>query len=233
MSAGQLSPSAVNETRAQYTRSRLGAPANDLAGPAVNISGLANFGVSTTSPTARDLDLFELANVTTLQTGAHAVKAGVDFILNRVTITFPGALQGAYTFSSLGNLQASRYVTYQQAFGTVFVKPLNHLQMAIPCCPVHGIARASFGSVFVKPLNHFQMAVLCCPIHGVGRAAYGTVLVQKLNHLQMAILCCPVHGIARASYGSVFMKPLHHFQMASLCCTVHGIGGAAYVRVLV
>src|SRR5262249_24353848 len=50
-----------NELRVQFTRSRLRAPGNDLLGPAVNISGVANFGASTSSPTERDINLFELA----------------------------------------------------------------------------------------------------------------------------------------------------------------------------
>jgi hypothetical protein len=112
-----LTPSIVNEARLQFTRSRLGAPPNDLTGPAINISGIANFGTSTTSPTGRDLDLFEFAdNVTTLR-GAHSLKFGADFLYNRVNITFPGALQGVYTFSQIANLQTGRYINFQQAFG--------------------------------------------------------------------------------------------------------------------
>jgi hypothetical protein len=112
-----LSPRAVNETRAQYTRSRLSAPPNDLVGPAVNISGVASFGTATFSPTERELDLYEVANVTTLQRGAHAVKGGADLLWNRVDIAFPGALQGVYNFSSLADFESGRYSTFQQAFG--------------------------------------------------------------------------------------------------------------------
>jgi carboxypeptidase family protein len=112
-----LSPRAVNETRAQLTRSRLSAPPNDLTAPAVNISGVASFGTSTSAPTVRDLDLYEVANVTTLQRGAHAAKAGVDLLWNRLDIAFPGAKEGVYTFGSLADFQAGRYSTFQQAFG--------------------------------------------------------------------------------------------------------------------
>lgn len=112
-----VSPVTANETRLQVTRSRLSAPPNDLVGPAVNVAGVANLGTSTTSPTRRDLDLLELVNVTTLQRGSHALKAGVDVIWNRLDIEFPGALQGIYTFPSLAGLQAGAFVTYQQAFG--------------------------------------------------------------------------------------------------------------------
>ncbi|HEX8852202.1 MAG TPA: TonB-dependent receptor, partial [Pyrinomonadaceae bacterium] len=112
-----LSSKTVNEARLQLTRSRLGAPVNDSVGPAVNISGVASFGTATFSPTARDADTFELVNNISTTRGAHSLKAGVDFLYNRLLIVFPGALQGVYTFSSLANFQAGRYVTFQQAFG--------------------------------------------------------------------------------------------------------------------
>ncbi|HZB44791.1 MAG TPA: TonB-dependent receptor, partial [Pyrinomonadaceae bacterium] len=114
-----LSPRTLNEARFQYTRNRLGAPVNDDAGPAINISGAANLGTATFSPTARDLDTYEFLDNVTTRRGAHSLKGGIDFLLNRVRITFPGALQGVYTFSSLANFQAGRYATFQQAFGEV------------------------------------------------------------------------------------------------------------------
>jgi hypothetical protein len=112
-----LSGKTLNEARFQYTRSRLGAPVNDETGPAVNISGVANFGTATFSPTARDLDTYEVVDNVSTQLGAHSFKAGGNFLLDRVDITFPGALQGVYTFSSLQNFLAGRYATFQQAFG--------------------------------------------------------------------------------------------------------------------
>ncbi|HEX8180641.1 MAG TPA: carboxypeptidase regulatory-like domain-containing protein [Pyrinomonadaceae bacterium] len=112
-----LSPYTINEARVQFTHSRLAAPVNDARGPAVNISGVASFGTATFSPTARALDVFELVDNVTTERGAHALKGGADFLLNRVNINFPGALQGVYSFASLANFQAGRYVTFQQAFG--------------------------------------------------------------------------------------------------------------------
>ncbi|MDQ3805577.1 MAG: TonB-dependent receptor, partial [Acidobacteriota bacterium] len=107
----------LNEARLQFTRSRLSAPVNDAQGPAVNISGVASFGTATFSPTARALDIFEFTDSVTYQRGAHSFKAGADFLLNRVNITFPGAVQGVYTFTSLANFLAGNYATFQQAFG--------------------------------------------------------------------------------------------------------------------
>lgn len=112
-----LSSLTVNEARFQYMRSRLDAPVNDPAGPAVNISGAANFGTATFSPTKRDLDTYELAETITTQRHAHSLKGGINYLLNRVNITFPGAFEGVYTFSSLANFLEHRYTTFQQAFG--------------------------------------------------------------------------------------------------------------------
>jgi hypothetical protein len=120
-----LGATAVNEVRLQWTRSRLSAPPNDLAGPAVNISGVASFGTATFSPTARDLDLLQAADTVTLQRGRHLVKAGADVILNRAGIGFPGALQGVYTFSSTAAFGRGEYITYQQAFGEAFTRQTN------------------------------------------------------------------------------------------------------------
>jgi hypothetical protein len=113
-----LSPKTMNEARLQFTRSRLRAPVNDALGPAVNIQGVASFGTATFSPLARSTDLFEVVDNVTAERMNHSFKGGVDLLYNRVDILFPGAVQGVYTFSSLPNFQAGRYVTFQQAFGT-------------------------------------------------------------------------------------------------------------------
>ncbi|HEX8920566.1 MAG TPA: TonB-dependent receptor, partial [Pyrinomonadaceae bacterium] len=112
-----LSPRALNEARFQFTRSNLSAPVNDNVGPAVNISGVASFGTATFSPLARSIDLYEFVDNLSIQRGAHSLKGGVDFLFNRVNITFPGALQGVYTFTTLQNFLSGNYSSFQQAFG--------------------------------------------------------------------------------------------------------------------
>lgn len=107
----------LNEMRFQFTHSRLGAPINDSVGPAVSISGVANFGTATISPLTRDIDLFELIDNVSTQRGTHSLKTGVDLLCNRVNIGFPGAVQGVYNFTSLGNFLSGNYSTFQQAFG--------------------------------------------------------------------------------------------------------------------
>jgi len=112
-----LSTNVVNEARFQYTHSRLAAPINDNIGPAVSISGIATFGASSTSPTARNADLIELVDSISNQRGAHALKGGIDFLYNRVNIVFPSSNLGSYTFSSLANFNSGVYTQFQQAFG--------------------------------------------------------------------------------------------------------------------
>ena len=120
-----VSEHTVSETRAQVTRSRLDAPPNDFVGPAVTISGIASFGTSTSSPTARDIDLLELVQNGTWLYGSHSLKAGIDVLRNRVAIGFPGALQGAYSFSNLANFMNGTYSSYQQAFGEEGTRQTN------------------------------------------------------------------------------------------------------------
>jgi hypothetical protein len=112
-----LSQTLINEARAQYTHSILSAPVNDPIGPALTIAGAATSGTSTSSPTARNLDVIQAADTVTMVRGDHLWKAGGDLLYDRTTIVFPGALQGSYTFSSVANLQRGTYVQFQQAFG--------------------------------------------------------------------------------------------------------------------
>jgi hypothetical protein len=112
-----LSSRTLNEARFQFTHSRLAAPINDTIGPAVGISGVANFGTATSSPLARDIDLFEGMDNVSTQRGAHSPKVGMDFLYNRVNIVFPGTIQGVYNFTSLNNFLSGNYSTFQQAFG--------------------------------------------------------------------------------------------------------------------
>ncbi len=112
-----ISSRAFNEARFQFTRSRLRAPLNEDTAPAVNISGVASFGAATVSPTERDADVYEFVENFSVQSGAHAIKAGADFLLNRVNIAFPGAIGGVYTFTSRANFLSGNYGSFQQAFG--------------------------------------------------------------------------------------------------------------------
>lgn len=122
-----LSPRMVNETRGQFTHSDLLAEPTDPFGPAVSISGVATFGRLSGSPTGRLDNLYELINNFSFQSGAHAFKAGADFLYNDLTITYPRASRGSYAFSSLANFLTGTYnnAGFTQAFGNSVVAQTN------------------------------------------------------------------------------------------------------------
>jgi hypothetical protein len=122
-----LSPRTVLETRAQFAHSNLQAPATDPIGPAVSIAGAASFGTSSSSPTRRVNDLYQVVNNLSHQAGAHALRAGVDFLFNDDRITYPRAQRGSYTFSSMGNFVAGVYNNggFTQTFGASEVAQTN------------------------------------------------------------------------------------------------------------
>ncbi|MBS1852234.1 MAG: TonB-dependent receptor [Acidobacteria bacterium] len=120
-----LSSRSVNETRGQFTNSDLKAPANDPIGPVVSISGVASFGTASGSPTGRHNRLYEITDNFSHQAGAHALRAGVDFLYNDLTITYPRSLRGSYSFSSLANFQNGTYATFTQTFGDPVIPQTN------------------------------------------------------------------------------------------------------------
>jgi hypothetical protein len=122
-----LSSRTVNETRAQITHSDLQAPPSDPTGPAVSIAGVASFGTLSGSPTRRVNTLYQLVDNVSHQAGAHALRAGVDFLYNDDTITFPRSIRGAYSFSSLANFLTGIYnnAGFSQTFGTTVVAQTN------------------------------------------------------------------------------------------------------------
>ena len=120
-----ISPTMVNELRAQVLAEPPRRAAERPLGPAVNISGVASFGTATFSPTARDIDLVEVSDSLAWHAGRHLVKGGVDFLYNDLRIEFPGALQGVYTFQNLAAFASGTYVQFQQAFGEALQEQSN------------------------------------------------------------------------------------------------------------
>ena len=122
-----LSPRTFNETRGQFIYDSLNAPPNDQIGPVVAISGVATFGRSTSSPTARLNYLYEVVDNLVMERGAHTFKTGVDFVYNDDTITYPQSIRGSYAFSSLANFLSGAYNSqgYTQNFGIPTVQQNN------------------------------------------------------------------------------------------------------------
>ena len=117
----------VNETRFQLASADLKAPPVDPIGPAVNIAGVVSFGTLSGSPTRRVNRMVEVVDNLSHQSGAHALRAGVDVLVNRDRITYPRSVRGAYTFSSLQNFLAGSYTNsgFTQTFGATEVAQTN------------------------------------------------------------------------------------------------------------
>ena len=122
-----LSPRTVNEMRAQFAYGNLEAPPTDPIGPAVTIAGIATFGTLSGAPQGRVNKLVEVVDNLSHQAGAHALRAGVDFLFNDDAITFPGSNRGSYSFSSLQNFLSGVYnnAGFTQTFGTFVVSQTN------------------------------------------------------------------------------------------------------------
>lgn len=122
-----LSSRTVLETRGQVAHGDLKALPSDPVGPAVNIAGVAAFGTLSSSPTGRLNTMYQVVNNLTHQTGAHALRVGVDVLFNDDEIAFPRAIRGAYTFSSLTNFLSGVYNNsgFTQTFGDTIVAQTN------------------------------------------------------------------------------------------------------------
>jgi len=122
-----LSARTFNETRGQFIYDNLTAPPNDQIGPVVTISGIATFGRSTSSPTARLNYLYEGVDNLVMERGAHTFKTGVVFLFNDDTITYPQSIRGSYTFASMAAFLTGIYNTqgFTQNFGNPTVQQNN------------------------------------------------------------------------------------------------------------
>ena len=120
-----ISSNTVSETRVQIAHGDLQAYSTDQIGPQVTISGVATFGTFSSSPTRRENTLYQAVSNLSHRAGAHALRAGVDFLLNDDTITFLRTFRGSYTFSSMANFLTSNYNGYAQTFGDPVVNQKN------------------------------------------------------------------------------------------------------------
>ena len=71
--------------------------------------------------------MFQVVDSLSHQRGAHALRAGVDFLFNDDAINYPRSYRGAYTFSSLANFLSGTYnnAGFTQTFGVSDVHQTN------------------------------------------------------------------------------------------------------------
>ena len=115
----------VNETPAQVAYGDLKAPPTDPVGPAVSIAGVASFGMLSGSPTRRRNTMYQLVDNLSHQSGAHALRAGIDVLFNDDTITYPRSVRGSYTFASMAGFLSGNYSGFTQTFGDPIVSQTN------------------------------------------------------------------------------------------------------------
>ena len=120
-----ISSNTVSETRVQIARGDLKAYSTDQTGPQIAITGVATFGTFSSSPTRRENTLYQAVGNVSHRAGAHALRAGIDFLFNDDTITFLRTFRGSYTFSSLANFLTGNYNAYAQTFGDPVVNQKN------------------------------------------------------------------------------------------------------------
>ena len=123
-----IRPTLLNELRVQYATRAQGRVPGDAAGtgPAITISGVANFGGAIGSLADAGFgftqDVFQVSNNVTHIRGDHAYKFGID--AQHVADTRTNAAMQLYTFSSVNNYLAAKsganpfgYTSFQQYFG--------------------------------------------------------------------------------------------------------------------
>jgi hypothetical protein len=123
-----LTPTLLNELRTQYATRAQGRTPGSAAGtgPAINISGVANFGGPIAGLADAGFgftqDVFQVSNNLTHIRGDHAYKFGID--VQRVMDTRTNSAQQLYTFGSVDSYLAARsganpfaYNTFTQYFG--------------------------------------------------------------------------------------------------------------------
>jgi Carboxypeptidase regulatory-like domain/TonB dependent receptor-like, beta-barrel len=120
-----ISSRTVNETRAQVAYGDLKAPPTDPVSPAVSIAGVAAFGTSSGSPTRRVNTMYQIVDTISHQAGAHSLRAGVDFVFNDDTITYPRSVRGSYSFASLPSFLTGIYSGFTQTFGDPVASQTN------------------------------------------------------------------------------------------------------------
>ncbi len=101
-----FSNSFYNELRFQYAKDQEPGEANSAVPEATVRQGgrtILTVGRNFFSPRETTITRIQVADTVTVIRGAHALKAGGDFVRDEIENYFPGNFSGAYTFSSLAS----------------------------------------------------------------------------------------------------------------------------------
>jgi len=112
-----FSPSMLSETRFQYARQDLSQYSNDLVGPHVTISGVANFGRNVNFPVLLNETHKQFQESFSYSHGNHFIKFGTDIDNIQANTSFPVDFAGSFTFANLNAFLAGTPSTFVQGFG--------------------------------------------------------------------------------------------------------------------
>jgi hypothetical protein len=117
--ATTVSPTLVNEFRAQYAMDKEPGEANSANPEAVVGQGgttVLTIGRNNFSPRETTITRYQFADAMTFLLPKHTLKAGFDFNRDLILNYFPGNFSGSYTFNSLAAFNSGRPDLYLQAF---------------------------------------------------------------------------------------------------------------------
>ncbi|HZS06375.1 MAG TPA: carboxypeptidase regulatory-like domain-containing protein [Blastocatellia bacterium] len=113
-----FTPSFINEFRAQIATDFRDEAPNALL-PQIVITGFGTIGGDTGRPRLFESTRYELADNISLTGGAHRLRFGFDYNLNRVAQQRESNILGRYDFTSLANYIARKISRYRQTVSTL------------------------------------------------------------------------------------------------------------------
>ena len=117
--ATTVTPSLVNEFRAQFAKDKEPGEANSANPEAVVSQGgtqVLTIGRNNFSPRETTITRYQFADAATFLLPKHTVKAGFDVNRDLILNYFPGNFSGSYTFNSLAAFDSGKPDRYLQAF---------------------------------------------------------------------------------------------------------------------
>jgi hypothetical protein len=159
----QLSPTAFNELKLQYSYTRGGYFPNDPFGPEINIQGFGNFGRDIFLPSETIERHYDIYDNFSKIFGNHTLKFGGSIFFNRVTTTSETFFGGRFNFGAA--IPLSNIIALNPALGPAVLTQLTQFLTA---------NQPSLLPALATPINSLQAFNLNLPIvyqQGFGDAA--------------------------------------------------------------
>jgi len=166
----QLSPTAFNELKLQYSYTRGGYFTNDPFGPEINIEGFGNFGRDIFLPSETIERHYDVYDNFSKIFGDHTLKFGGSMFFSRITTTSETFFGGRFNFGAaipLANLLGA-------TASAQVANPINQFVLAAPNSPFRDGNGNGLADVFEVPITALQAFNLNLPIvyqQGFGDAA--------------------------------------------------------------